>query len=147
MDSSVRGRIWLIEFTNYLQKNPPKKTLVHDDTDLSSFDAWMIDCVQCYLNNADMLIGTPELTSDQQAEALKMAYGSDLVAVVLVASETIKKHGHIRVKDVLDELGITSADARVIGKFKECYERVTQKILSRVKKVIEGELVPIYREE
>jgi len=144
MDASIRGRIWLVEFTDYLQKNPPKKTLVYDDTDLSSFDAWIVDCIQTYFRNIDQLIGTPELTTEQRIESLRVTYGSNIINAVETVAEEIEKNGFILSAEVNETLEIENGDGKTLLRFKEAFHKVTGKELNKTQRTISGSLLRIY---
>lgn len=122
MDNSIRGRIWLVEFNDYLQKNPPKKTLVYDDKDLAPFDKWMIDCCQVYLQNKDKLIGTPAITPDQKIQCLKNRFGKEIVEQINDVRNEIALEGFITSEKLNEVLGVPKNDPKAVGKFITAYQ-------------------------
>jgi hypothetical protein len=147
MDSSIRGRIWLIEFTDYLQKNPPKKVLVHDDPDLSSFDNWMIDCIQTYLKNFDLLVGCPPITPEQREEMLRLTYGAPIVAAVKQVKDAIYIDGFLPTIDLVAMLDCGPTDTKYIQKFKDAYEKIIGVKVIRVLRQKNNERTWGYEEE
>lgn len=147
LDNSIRGRIWLIEFTDYLQKNPPKKVLVHDDDDFGAFDAWMISCIQTYFRNFDALIGCPPITQDQKEEIYRLTFGSGIVSAVKEIQNLFYVEGFIPTDDLLNMLDCSPTDQKTIAKFKNAYEKITGIKVIRVKRQEKGEKKWGYEQE
>jgi hypothetical protein len=147
MDSSIRGRIWLIEFTDYLQKNPPKNVLVYDDKNLNSFDAWMIDCVQVYLKNFDALIGCPPITPEQRDEMYRLMYGPSIVKAVKEMQSKLYALGWVPSEELFELLDCTGEDKKTITKFKAAYEKITGGPIERIQKQELGKKTWGYKQE
>lgn len=147
MDSSIRGRIWLIEFTDYLQKNPPKKVLVYDDKDLSSFDAWMIDCIQTYLKNFDSLVGCPEITPEQREEMYRLTYGNTVVSAVKEVQNVLYIDSFLPTPDLVAMLDCSPTDTKFIQKFKDAYEKIVGVKIIKVRQLKNGERAWGYEQE
>jgi hypothetical protein len=147
MDNSIRGRIWLIEFTDYLQKNPPKNVLVYDDKDLSSFDAWMIDCIQTYFKNQTLLVGCPPITPEQREEMYRITYGSNIITAVKEVQNVLYVDGFIPAEDLINILDCSNTDHKTINRFKDAYEKIVGVKVTRVRRQEKSERLWGYSEE
>lgn len=145
MDDSIRGRLWIIEFNDYLQKNPPKKVLVYDDKDLSSFDRWIIDCCQVYLKNKDRLIGTPKITPEQRQQALRLKYGKSFLAAVDEVRNEIYIEKYITAEALFEVINSGKSSASLAQKFIECYFDVTGERLEADRMYLNGARKRIYK--
>lgn len=146
MDDSIRGRLWIIEFTDYLQQNPPKKVLVYDDKDLSAFDRWVIECCQVYLKNKDKLIGTPKITPEQRQQALKLKYGKTILTAVDEVRNEIYIEKFITSTALFEILGIQKTNAIFVQKFLDAYFDMTGIRLEPERMFLAGNRVRVYKE-
>ncbi|HEY3385509.1 MAG TPA: hypothetical protein VGK46_03300, partial [Saprospiraceae bacterium] len=138
MDNSIRGRVWLIEFTDFLQKNAPKDILVYDDEDKSPFDRWMIDCVHVYFKNIEAMIGTPGLTDDQKKESCRIRFGKPIIDAVDMCKIALDEDGYCPVKDIQEVIGSGERDARSVEKFQRCFELLEGKKLVKKRSFLHG---------
>lgn len=143
-DSSIRGRVWLVEFTNYLQTNPPKDILVYDDADKSPFDMWVINCIQKYFQNRNRMLGTPPITTDQMSEAMRIRYGGAFIEAVKLCKESLDQEGYCTLKEVQQATGIDERNGRGFEKFRHCFEQITKQKIERKRAMIHGERLYVF---
>lgn len=146
MDDSIRGRLWIIEFTDYLQKNPPQKVLVYDDKDLASFDRWIIDCCQVYLKNKHKLIGTPKITPEQRQQALRLKYGKSLLAAVDEVRNEIYIEKFMTAESLFEIISGGKSNGTITQKFLDCYFDVTGQKLEAERIYLSGTRKRVYKE-
>lgn len=125
MDNSIRGRIWLIEFTDYLQKNPPPKVLVYDDKDLAPFDKWIIECCQVYLRNKDKMIGVPKLTPEQRQQCIVNKFSKRYVEAVDEVRNELQIEEFIPTNKLFEIIGTSKNDPKSMGRFLEAFKIIT----------------------
>lgn len=136
MDNSIRGRIWLIEFTDYLQKNPPPKVLVYDDTDLAPFDKWIIECCQVYLRNKDKMIGVPKLTPEQRQQCIQNKFGKRMLEAVDEVRNELGIEQFCTSEKLHEILSLPRGDHKTISRFIEAFKIVVgEEIIATFKNV------------
>lgn len=145
MDDSIRGRLWIVEFTDYLQQNPPQKVLVYDDKDLAAFDRWIIDCCQVYLKNKHKLIGTPKITPEQRQQALRLKYGKSLIAAVDEVRNELQIERFITSEALFEIISGGKSNGSITQKFLDCYFDITGERLEAERAYLSGVRKRIYK--
>jgi len=138
-DASIRGRIFLLEFTDYLQKHPLKETLIFGDKDKSPFYMWLIQCFELYMNNQNEFAGTPELTAEQREHCLKLKFGKDTVDAVEEVNGFFLMDEFLPGDDLAGFLGCSPQEGRKIARFKECFEALTEGVFLKRTREKKGE--------
>jgi hypothetical protein len=131
-DESIRGRVWLIEFTDYLQKNPPDKILVYDDNEdqLAAFDKWVIECIQVYFQNQKMLQGIPQINDEELKNVCISNYGLPMVSACYDIKNTLESQPFtVPVSTAKEWAGVPEGDQRQLDRLKKCFHLLTKNTL------------------
>lgn len=141
---SVKERIWLVEFTDFLQhaKNKPKEDFLMGD---SSFVNFMVECSRVYLTHVATFRAVGVLTEEQRKASLVNSWGWDVVETVYKMRDQIKKKKQAPSKLLYETMCCDPTDGKAIQKVRMCYEaaygvRLLQKFLLKERVYVEDKI-------